>query len=215
MFFTLGLVPTRNILIEVVWPNNLGVGHRQFGGQAVWNQALVRPTWRCSGPACRAAFAFLISIQRAAIRPLSWCVGQPQCIQPRCSTTVFRPSSLSVGVQLFGGCSVADSNSPTPAQAVAHSYMNRAEVEQSSLCGCYQCLATFPPSDVVLWSDSTDPNDEDPGALRPDASRYRGMTAICPFCEDSAVLGSASGAPITHEFLQQVHEYWCSRRPAA
>jgi hypothetical protein len=100
----------------------------------------------------------------------------------------------------------------TPAQAVAHTYMNRSEIEASERCGCYSCFRQFPPSEVALWSDSTDPADEEPGALRADDGKFPGYTAVCPFCEDTSVLGSASGADISDEFLRQVHAYWTRGR---
>jgi hypothetical protein len=57
-----------------------GSGYGQFGGLAAWNQASARPTRRCSGPACRATFVFLIAVQHAAIRPLSFNVGRHEMI---------------------------------------------------------------------------------------------------------------------------------------
>ena len=98
-----------------------------------------------------------------------------------------------------------------PAVAVAHTYMNRAEVEGSDVCGCYRCAAIFAPSAVRLWADSTDPKDDDPGALRDSSDKFPGYSAVCPFCEDTSVIGSASGAPITTEFLTQVLAYWSTR----
>jgi hypothetical protein len=96
----------------------------------------------------------------------------------------------------------------TLAQAVAHSCSNRSEIERSEHCGCFNCFAQFSPSEIALWTDPTDPEDSDPGALRTDDSRFKGTTAICPFCEYPDVLGSASEISISNEFLIQVHEYW-------
>ena len=96
----------------------------------------------------------------------------------------------------------------TPAEAVSRTYMNRAEIERSEVCGCYRCAAIFPPSEITLWSDSMDPQDEEPGALRDNNHRFPGYTAICPFCEDASVIGSASGAPVTPELLALVQAYW-------
>jgi hypothetical protein len=81
-----------------------------------------------------------------------------------------------------------------------HSIMHRNELENSSLCGCFYCLAIFPPSDIVEWIDD-------------------GQTALCPKCPvDSvigsmsgpvdSVIGSMSGYPITTEFLQRMHDHW-------
>jgi hypothetical protein len=99
----------------------------------------------------------------------------------------------------------------SPAQAVSHSYMNRAEIESSEACGCYRCLAVFAPTEIVRWTDSTDPDDEDPGAGRDAHHRFPGYTAVCPFCDDTAVIGSASGAPIEPNFLMVVRDYWSRR----
>jgi hypothetical protein len=99
----------------------------------------------------------------------------------------------------------------TPAEAIARTYMNREEIERSDECGCYRCLATFRPQDIALWSDSTDPEDEDPGALRPDGGRHRGNTAICPFCEDASVIGSASGFSIEASTLEELRTYWSKK----
>lgn len=95
-----------------------------------------------------------------------------------------------------------------PAQAVAHSYRNRLEVERSESCACFHCFARFSPTDICLWKDSDDPNDEDPGALRDDTSPFHGMTAICPRCKYDSVIGSASGFELSDEFLRSLYDYW-------
>ena len=96
----------------------------------------------------------------------------------------------------------------TPSQAVAHSFENRAELERSESCACFNCFAKFSPSEIRLWTDSDDPNDEDPGALRADSDQHKGLTAICPSCEDASVIGSACGYQLTDDFLHLVHDYW-------
>jgi hypothetical protein len=70
-----------------------------------------------------------------------------------------------------------------------HSSNHRAELEKSSVCGCFYCLSIFPPSDITEWTDD-------------------GQTALCPSCPVDSVIGSASGYPITREFLQGMHSYW-------
>jgi hypothetical protein len=70
-----------------------------------------------------------------------------------------------------------------------HSINNRIEIEKSSLCGCFYCFAVFSPSDIVEWIDDCE-------------------TALCPKCPVDSVLGSASGYPITREFLQLMHDHW-------
>lgn len=35
-----------------------------------------------------------------------------------------------------------------------------------------------------------------------------GQTAMCPYCGIDSVIGSASGFPITPEFLMRMRAYW-------
>lgn len=97
------------------------------------------------------------------------------------------------------------------AEGIARTYLNRDEVEASDVCGCYRCVRLFAPTEVTLWADSNDPNDEDPGALREANDKFRGLTAVCPACEDTSVIGSASGATMTLSFLKEMNDYWCSQ----
>jgi hypothetical protein len=77
------------------------------------------------------------------------------------------------------------------AHVAAHkrSIRHRAELEASAICGCFYCLSTFPPSEMAEWIDDS-------------------QTALCPDCRVDAVIGSASGYPITPEFLQRMHDHW-------
>jgi hypothetical protein len=70
-----------------------------------------------------------------------------------------------------------------------HCINHRSELEQSTLCGCFYCLSTFPPSEIVEWIDDD-------------------QTALCPKCPVDSVIGSASGYPITTEFLKRMHDHW-------
>jgi hypothetical protein len=70
-----------------------------------------------------------------------------------------------------------------------HCIYHRAELGRSEICGCFYCLSTFPPSEILEWIDE-------------------GQTAVCPKCPVDSVLGSASGYPITKEFLQRMHDHW-------
>lgn len=99
----------------------------------------------------------------------------------------------------------------SPAEAVASTYMNRSAIEASEKCGCYRCLAVFSPREITLWCDSVDPEDEDPGALRTDIDKFKGMTAVCPICEDDSLIASSCDVPLTEEFLRSVYDYWCRR----
>lgn len=70
-----------------------------------------------------------------------------------------------------------------------HSFKNRSELERSEECGCFYCLSIFPPSEIELWADE-------------------GKTAVCSRCDVDSVLGSASGYPITKEFLFNMRRRW-------
>jgi len=95
-----------------------------------------------------------------------------------------------------------------PVHPVAHSFQNRAEVECNDSCACFHCYARVAPTDIRLWKDSDDLNDEDSGALRDDAGPFRGMTATCPRCEYDSVIGSASGYELSDDFLHLLHNHW-------
>jgi len=73
--------------------------------------------------------------------------------------------------------------------AHTHCRLNRAELQNSFQCGCFYCLAVFTTIEIVEWVD------ED-------------QTAICPKCPVDSVIGSASGYPITAEFLKSMHDKW-------
>jgi hypothetical protein len=75
-----------------------------------------------------------------------------------------------------------------------HSSAHRAAVLASNLCGCFYCLATFAPSEILDWVDK-------------DAEGV-GKTALCPRCGIDSVLPSSSGLPLDRGFLERMHEYW-------
>ena len=78
---------------------------------------------------------------------------------------------------------------PDPIAAHERSSLHHDEVVASDTCGCFHCLAIFPPSSIDEWTD----DDE---------------TALCPRCGIDAVIGSASGYPITREFLREMKSAW-------
>lgn len=80
---------------------------------------------------------------------------------------------------------------PDPDHVRAHEQCSnhRAEVEASEACGCFYCLEVFPPTEIGSWWDD-------------------GQTAVCPRCGIDSVIGSASGFPITVEFLRAMHAHW-------
>ncbi|MDJ0790140.1 MAG: cytoplasmic protein [Myxococcota bacterium] len=77
--------------------------------------------------------------------------------------------------------------------AHSHSSKHRGEIQRSDLCGCFYCRSTFLPAEIVEWIDETD---------------GLGTTALCPRCGIDSVIGSASGYPLTSEFLSAMHDHW-------
>lgn len=86
-----------------------------------------------------------------------------------------------------------------------HSTGHRAELAASDLCGCFYCLATFPPFEVTEWIDW-------PADTPREAENARGRTALCPRCGIDSVIGSASGFPLTPEFLARMEAHWFGMR---
>ncbi|MEX2366520.1 MAG: cytoplasmic protein [Pseudohongiellaceae bacterium] len=84
--------------------------------------------------------------------------------------------------------------------AHTHSAGHREEIERSDQCGCFFCLEIFSPKAIDDWIQENPDN-------KPDA-KLTGETAICPNCSVDAVIGSASGYPITRDFLEQMHQHW-------
>ena len=83
---------------------------------------------------------------------------------------------------------------PEMANAHRHSIRHRNEVLACEVCGCFYCLRTFAPSEIQNWVlDGPTEADE---------------TAMCPYCVIDSVLGSASGFPITDEFLRQMRAHY-------
>ena len=74
------------------------------------------------------------------------------------------------------------------------SIFHQEVVEKSKHCGCFCCEAVFSPGEIDSWVD---------------AQYLRGRTAICPRCGIDAVLGSASGLPVTDKkFLRSMRKRW-------
>jgi hypothetical protein len=69
-----------------------------------------------------------------------------------------------------------------------HTRGNRLELEQSEVCGCLACERIYSPTEVLNFS--------------------RGDSALCPHCGADAVVGSASGIPITPAVLARAHARW-------
>jgi hypothetical protein len=82
---------------------------------------------------------------------------------------------------------------PAHISAHRHSIRHREEILSSDLCGCFNCIHTFPPTEITEWCDT---------------QNGVGTTALCPQCGIDSVIGSQSGYPITTEFLRQMQEHW-------
>ncbi|PCK83081.1 cytoplasmic protein [Rhizobium sophoriradicis] len=75
-------------------------------------------------------------------------------------------------------------------QAHKHSARHRQDIETSGRCGCFYCCAVFEPSEIEEWVDAD-------------------TTALCPRCGIDAVLGDASGLPVTaKDFLTRMKSRW-------
>jgi hypothetical protein len=77
---------------------------------------------------------------------------------------------------------------PDTHDAWSHANDNRAEIEAGGSCACFACYSTFGSIEVSKWS---------------------GDSAWCPKCESvCTVLSESSGLPLTHEYLEAVHNHW-------
>jgi len=79
-----------------------------------------------------------------------------------------------------------------------HGSSHRRELLQSEVCGCFYCLAVFPPAEIADWIDESEQ----------DAEETAGKTALCPRCGIDSVIGSAADYPITPEFLSRMRRHW-------
>lgn len=85
--------------------------------------------------------------------------------------------------------------------AQRHSTNNQAEIEGSSVCGCYHCMQTFAPAEIIAWTgwDAAGAEESQPS---------NAMTALCPRCGSESVIGDKSGYRITPQFLTLMYEAW-------
>lgn len=66
---------------------------------------------------------------------------------------------------------------------------HRLQILGSTKCGCFYCQRIFQPSIIEDWT-----NDD--------------TTALCPFCGMDAVLGDASGFPISKIFFADMYQVY-------
>src|SRR5438067_13755815 len=69
-------------------------------------------------------------------------------------------------------------------------------VEAASLCGCFYCLRTFPPTAISDWVDEDNSS---------------GATALCPHCGIDSVIPQQPDQPLSRELLAAMHAYWFER----
>ena len=88
--------------------------------------------------------------------------------------------------------------------ATRHAANNQTEIEASRVCGCFCCVQTFPPAEILAWS-GLDVSDFD----NPDSASAG--TALCPRCGSDSVIGDKSGYTIEPDFLNRMHEAWLQK----
>lgn len=74
------------------------------------------------------------------------------------------------------------------------SIFHKTEILNSDICGCFHCLEIFFPEEIKEWTDQDFEDKE--------------VTALCPKCVIDSVIGSASGFPITKDFLSKMQKHW-------
>ena len=72
-----------------------------------------------------------------------------------------------------------------------HCTNNHNELALSKIAGCFHCQRWFPASEIRRW---------------------RGLTAMCPYCGIDSVIGDKAGYPPIAGFLRKMHEYWFTPR---
>jgi hypothetical protein len=88
--------------------------------------------------------------------------------------------------------------------ASRHSANNQAEVEASSICGCFCCMQIFLPTEIIAWSGLDVSNFDNPESAS-------AGTALCPRCGSDSVVGEKSGYSIDPDFLARMNEAWFQR----
>ena len=64
------------------------------------------------------------------------------------------------------------------------------------MSGCFFCLEVFPVTEIWEWIRETEKDEEK-------------LTAMCPKCGIDAVIGDASGHPMTDvQFLERMRRHW-------
>lgn len=75
--------------------------------------------------------------------------------------------------------------------AHSHSANHKAELDRSDVCSCFFCEEAFGVAEIEEWVE------DECG------------TALCPHCGVDAVIGSASGFPVSDaNFIRAMRERW-------
>jgi hypothetical protein len=88
--------------------------------------------------------------------------------------------------------------------ATRHASANQAEIEASKVCGCYCCMQTFAPDEIVAWAGLDVSNFDNPDSAS-------SGTALCPRCGSESVIGDKSGYNLDADFLGRMNEAWFQR----
>jgi hypothetical protein len=83
------------------------------------------------------------------------------------------------------------------ATAQRASIFHRAQIEASTLVGCFFCKTTYASDRINEWTDDERPEHE--------------WTAACRNCGTDAVIGDAAGYPLSRGFLVAMKAYWFLR----
>ena len=73
----------------------------------------------------------------------------------------------------------------------AHAVSNAEEIRASRTCGCFHCGAIYEASEITDWMWEPE-----------------GSSAMCARCQVDSVIGDASGAPLSEEFLLEMRSWW-------
>jgi len=73
------------------------------------------------------------------------------------------------------------------------------QVLSSRICGCFNCLATFPPTEITEWISEPE-----------SCPRGKGKTALCPRCAIDTVLPDTINCKISNALLTAMQQRYCS-----
>lgn len=77
--------------------------------------------------------------------------------------------------------------------APKYAWKNRKAMEESSTCGCYQCLAILSTEDIEEWTDY-------------------GHTALCPKCGCDCLIPQSHAIPIDQQSMKELYDHWFGRK---